>query len=141
MSLPRLGLFCSHVTASNLAFATRARDPPALATLSTRAPLEVAPLGRAPLRLPSLAPLAAGAAGTAGTAGAVGHTPALAPEPPTPPPSPCGPAMRPECEASSSCLADAEALLRASSGRESLPLSPDDHKYAHAMASMYGFHI
>jgi len=49
--------------------------------------------------------------------------------------------MRPECEASFSRLADAEALLRASSGRESLPLSPDDHKYAHAMASMYGFHI
>jgi hypothetical protein len=26
-------------------------------------------------------------------------------------------------------------------GSESLPLSPEDHKYACAMASMYGFHV
>jgi len=145
MSLTRMSLLSATalVSTSNMAFISRARETP------TIAPLMLAPLSLIPPPLTSrasLAPLA---------------LPAL-PAPPAPPPSPCCHLMRPECQASFSCLAGLTSLenlelepmpaagalpprpetLPVLSRLSQLQLRPDDdEKHAHAMASMYGFHI
>jgi hypothetical protein len=148
MSLTRMSLLSATalVSTSNMAFISRARETP------TIAPLMLAPLSLIPPPLTSrasLAPLA---------------LPALPapPAPTAPPPSPCCHLMRPECQASFSCLAGLTSLenlgLEPMPAAGALPPRPetlpvlsrlsqlqlradDDEKHAHAMASMYGFHI
>ena len=151
MSLTRMSLLSATalVSTSNMAFISRARETP------TIAPLMLAPLSLIPPPLTShasLAPLALPAL----------PAPLKPPAPPAPPPSPCCHLMRPECQASFSCLAGLTSLenlglepmpaagalpprpetLPVLSRLSQLQLRPDDdEKHAHAMASMYGFHI
>ena len=150
MSLTRMSLLSATALAStsNMAFISRAHEPLSLA------PLMLAPLSLAPTLTShaSLAPLALSAL----------SAPLKPPAPPAPPPSPCCHLMRPECQASFSCLAGLTSLenlglepmpaagalpprpetLPVLSRLSQLQLRPDDdEKHAHAMASMYGFHI
>jgi len=154
MSLTRMSLLSATalVSTSNMAFISRARETP------TIAPLMLAPLSLIPPPLTSrasLAPLALPALHAL-------PVPPAPPAPPAPPPSPCCHLMRPECQASFSCLAGLTSLenlgLEPMPAAGALPPRPetlpvlsrlsqlqlradDDEKHAHAMASMYGFHI